>query len=464
MPDFLPRRVAAILLALACITGLFAGVYFYGGPPEQRIFVKVASADDRDANVVFIVLDTVRSDHMSLCGYERPTTPFLRRLVQEGAEHTCGAITAGSWTLPTHASFFTGVDPVEHRAHAITSGIKDFSGASSRARKLDGALPTLAEQMAEKGYQTVAFSANPVVSSTLGLFRGFEFSHASKKFGDLYDDAYAEGLTELLSEVNYRRPMFLFLNISDAHQPWKDIPEGIGWVAKRKRLKYAKLDPDSLWRRYVENRMDDDEVQQFRDRIRDLYDYGVFRADRNVMAALEVLDQGGWCNRGCRVVITSDHGEFLGEHQLLDHGHYLWEEDVRVPLVVAQIDGPKLPDQINATHAFHLVRDGALPGTMAPVTSMAWPHVRRCALTETNAFCATSAAIWNGGEKLLWMDEERWRIDLGREGEEVLEPLGEHPLSKPLDELADRVQQDARDDGDADQDVMELLRAVGYIE
>ncbi|MDP6933469.1 MAG: sulfatase-like hydrolase/transferase, partial [Myxococcota bacterium] len=81
---------------------------------------------------ILIVLDTVRADRLSLCGYDRPTSPTLVSLARAGFTSTCEAYTPGTWTLPSHASFFTGVDVLTHRAHALTDGIDDLSGTQAR--------------------------------------------------------------------------------------------------------------------------------------------------------------------------------------------------------------------------------------------------------------------------------------------------------------------------------------------
>ncbi len=76
-------------------------------------------------NVILIVLDTLRADSTSLCGYNRPTTPNLTRLAnQPDAAYTCGGVTPATWTLPSHASFFTGVGPTVHRTHAVAGKFK----------------------------------------------------------------------------------------------------------------------------------------------------------------------------------------------------------------------------------------------------------------------------------------------------------------------------------------------------
>ena len=416
--------------------------------------------------VVFVVLDTVRADHLSLCGYERPTSPELEALAA-GGTWTCGAYVPGSWTLPSHASLFTGVEPAAHHAHAITSGVKDYSGVSSRSRALDEALPTLAEEMAEQGYRSVAVSANPVVSEKLGLMRGFEVARVAEKWGSYFDLGFGRALDGVLTELpRDDKPLFLFLNLAEAHQPWKNIPSALGWLPARKKVHWGKKTAEDPWRRYVEGRMDDEEAAELRARTTDLYDYGVWRADRTLGRVREALEGGGWCDDGCRWVVTSDHGEYLGEHQLLDHGHYVHEPNARVPLVVVDPAGPvELPSPVSALVAHELVQTGALPAPLPRVTSSAWPHVRRCARTDGKAYCAPAAAIWSGDEKLWWDGEQSWRVDLTVDpGELAPEPLGDHPLAAELAALVGEVEADARDEGAVDEDVVEALRSLGYLD
>lgn len=164
--------------------------------------------------------------------------------------------------------------------------------------------------------------------------------------------------------------------------------------------------------------------------------------------------------------MVSDHGEFLGEHNLLHHGHYIWESMVRVPLVVWGTDKKvALPKTISATHAHHLVLDGELPAQLLPVTSAAWPHMRRCVHSGGKNFCSTFAGIWNSSEKLLFMDDEYVRIDLAADPREAnLLPLEKHPRLKELRSFAKRVVDDRRDDEKLEPEVIEKLQALGYMD
>lgn len=135
--------------------------------PRRAQAPEVVAPPGRPGLVLFVVLDTVRADHTSLCGHDRPTTPFLQALAgQQGWSHTCGLVTPGTWTLPSHASFFTGLLPTEHRL--ITKG-----------HPLPPGVPTLAERFAAEGYQTVLLSANPTLNKASGIGRGFEVFESS---------------------------------------------------------------------------------------------------------------------------------------------------------------------------------------------------------------------------------------------------------------------------------------------
>jgi hypothetical protein len=411
----------------------------------------------------------VRSDHLSLCGYERPTSPNLEAFVAEGASFTCDAQAPATWTLPSHASFFTGVHPSVHGAHSITSGVTDWEGTSARSRKLDEALPMLGEHLLEQGYQTRLLSSNPVVSGKLGLRRGFEKGRTASRWGNLFGNKYVRALTKLMGTFEGDKPSFLFLNIADAHRPWQAVPEGLDWVPRTPHTEHSgKSSAQSSWRRFIEGRMEPVEAEPYLERVVNNYDYAVWRADRVLGQVLEHLQISGFCDGGCRIVITSDHGEMLGEHQLLDHGHYVWQSNVAVPLIFKDI-GPTeaLPSTLDALQAFYLVRDGALSEDLGLPISEGWPHIRRCARTGGAAFCDTSVSIRDGSEKLVWTSDgrktEEWIVDLVADPQEKnpmpLPP--EHPARAALLDRAAAVRADASDD-EEDPATMEMLEALGY--
>lgn len=403
----------------------------------------------RPPNVVFVVLDTVRADHTSACGYTRETTPVLASLQ---GDLSCTAVAPGSWTLPSHASFMTGTMPLQHGAHSLTSGVGELAGTSNRARPLNGELRTLAESFTAAGYQTLAVSGNPVVNEKMGILRGFEQVEVATGWGRLFGDDLPAKVDELLGRADPERPLFLFVNIADAHQPWRAIRDDAPWGGVTTGLTWNKTKEESPWIRYVQGELPDEEWGPLQTRTVDLYDNAIRRADTSLGAVLASLEAGGWCEPGCRVVVTADHGEFLGEHGLLDHGHEVWDENAVVPLYTSSGELPE--GWISALDAHGLVLGEPMSHT--PI-SEAWPHVRRCARVRGSAFCDIVVGDWSSSPKTVWLD-----------GELFDEAAGVRTArTEPAPELTShgaRVRKAARDDGRVDFEVEELLRAAGYLD
>ncbi|MFZ5477597.1 MAG: sulfatase-like hydrolase/transferase [Myxococcota bacterium] len=453
--------LAAVLLPIA------AAVLWEFAPGLDLALARLAGRASPSApTTILVVIDTLRADRTSLCGYGKPTTPALQRFASEGATFTCGARTPGSWTLPSHASFFTGLPVLEHGAHELVSGGLTPEATAERVRPLPKGVPTLAEAMAARGHQAHAVSANPVVSGATGLARGFDTAVAAASFGELRGEALIDEVERALRQRADERPLFLFVNVADAHPPFETIPASLGFLPPTKRLLYEPHRKKGNWRRFYAGTHRN--AEKFLADVGHLYDYGVWRADRTVAALVDRVEATGWCDRGCRWVVVSDHGEFLGEKGLVDHGHYLWEPDTRVPMMVWEkgtgASAPALPPLVNALHAYHLAKDGALPAELAPVVSVTWPHERRCANTRKKFYCETSAALWEGDDKLLWTDGRFARYDLAADPAEE-RPLPLDPDARArLDALAAAVVA-ARSGSDAmDPELLEALEAAGYLE
>ena len=158
-----------ILRPIALAALLVAAIGWLLTTPALRRLISPRTAPTR----ILVILDTVRWDYTSLCGFDKPTTPTLDLLASlPNAQYTCRAYTPGAWTLPTHASFFTGLPVLEHGAHFVPGHLLETPKLA--ARGLPEHIPTLAETLRDQGYQTVAISGNPVVGPESGLDRGFE--------------------------------------------------------------------------------------------------------------------------------------------------------------------------------------------------------------------------------------------------------------------------------------------------
>jgi len=389
-----------LLVLLAIALAIFLAMKALGGGP-------VTERAQRAPVVIFVVMDTLRADRTSLCGYEHPTTPTLEKLVALGASYTCNAHSPSTWTLPSHASFFTGRDLDEHQAGA-GGGTQNMAWGS--VTPLGDRWPTLAEEMSARGYQTLFLSANPVVSERMGLTRGFDHAVWAKSYPEMQGQRLPARLEQMLKDptLDPDQPLFAFINISDTHSPWAGIPEGVGFVPAREPL---QANPGR--HRYETGAMDDEEAARWLSHLSDVYEFAILRADRSLFQVLGLLRAHGWLDGGYRLVITSDHGEYLGEHQMVEHGRpYFYEPVTQVPLLYFSTEGQvDLPRDVPAIVAHSLVRDGALPEPMPPRRASTFRKAGVPPNPVPPCWYST-AAVWIGQSKLVASRGEVLRFDL----------------------------------------------------
>jgi arylsulfatase A-like enzyme len=295
------------------------------------------SDDKKPLNVILIVLDTVRAKSLSLFGYERLTSPLLTDLSQRGVLFR-NTMTPSPWTLPAHASMFTGQWP-----NKLGVGW---------SKPLDDKYTTLAEVLRNKGYQTAGFAANKLYCSReLGLARGFEhFEDYRLTFGQMVlSEALSRellnktGTFELLAtDQNFGRksaqqvnkdflnwlskrkgdkPFFAFLNYFDAHDPY--LPP-IGYATA-----YSEKKPNGHITQEIQENHSPEDLRQ----LIDAYDGVVTYLDNQVGRLIEALSTYDWF-QNTLLILTSDHGEQFGEHNLLAHANSLYLELLHVFLIL----------------------------------------------------------------------------------------------------------------------------------
>ena len=280
-------------------------------------------------DVLLVTIDTLRADHVGAYGYERDTTPNLDRLAREGVRFEIAYAPMGT-TAPSHASLFTSRHPLGHGL--VRNGLSLAPGER-----------TLAQRLREAGYVTAAFVSSYPVSHRFGFARGF----------DHYDDDFsgsraslprrsweglavegvfdrpgrdtAEAALAWLAARPAARPLFVWLHLFDPHDPYRAPgPQGLRWVA---------------------------EGQDRRERRRALYDAEVRYADAQFGRVLRAMEARS--ANDLLVVATSDHGEGLADHGRITHNRFLYEEEVRVPLVL-RFPG-RIPAGVTVHQPAHLI-------------------------------------------------------------------------------------------------------------
>lgn len=272
-------------------------------------------------NVVLVVLDTVRTDHTSGWGYRRPTTPNLDGFLLESAKFN-RALAPAPWTLPSHASMFTGKYPFMTGVHTY---LVEKDGKEDLAEPpLDDGFHTLAEVLRGEGYATAAFVANSVyLTPKFNLQQGFDVYEVNRV-------PAAELTPPALRWLDGQKskPFFLFMNIMDAHYPINTTPRpGVveGPVSQ---------DPD-LTKRAIEATMPQQAppAPAILEALVAQYDTGIANADVGVGMVLDYLKKSGLYDDTI-LIVTSDHGEFLGERDYVGHSKDIYQQTVSVPLAV----------------------------------------------------------------------------------------------------------------------------------
>ena len=361
-------------------------------------------------NVILVIVDAMRGDVLQTAGYGRRAAPFLDSLAGTGAQFTYAFATA-PWTLPSHGTMFTGRYPSRLNA--------------TFTEPLDESFPTVAEAFGANGYYNVGFTANLHYTSwESGLDRGFaEWHDFRRSFSQLLRSSELGQLQMILEMLDTptlpgilraigrrqiyvhpkpeshianaekstdrflswfdrkpARPFFAFINYYDAH--WSYTP------------------PAEYQKRFSESPS-----------LRDLYDGEIAFVDDELRRLFtELRNRGGLENT--YVIITSDHGELFGEHNLTTHGNSLYAPAVRVPLIIV---GPGIPPA-RIERAVTL-RD--LPSTMTQLVGIesTFPGVSLTGHLADSSFQSSPVLAWHGGDPDSWkmvLDDE---FHLVRKGE-----------------------------------------------
>jgi arylsulfatase A-like enzyme len=448
-----PLRTCALAIPLL-VASLLAGCGA-GDPPRP--------------NILLITLDTVRADRLGCYGHRRETTPHLDRFAESSTRYT-RAYAVSSWTLPTHASLFTGKLPTSHGAMYDVEGPLQFTQGIEgpydviRARGLGEGEITLAMLLAEQGYITGGIVAGPWMMEVFGLSLGFD-SWDDSGITDL-NGRRAEEVTrsavrwldeEWLAEDRLDEesddPFFLFLNYYDPHFPYDPPAE------YRTAFTAAGIEPSLL--RPME-----------RDNL--LYDSELLYLDAQIGVLLATLEERG-LRENTWILIASDHGELLGPKEW-GHGRFLTEEEIHIPLLIqapGQEEGRVIDALIQQTDILPMILEhlqlplpsGLQGSASVPVTH---PIVAEVYPLPGASDAGDWRAILRGDRKFLWNSLGHHRlIDLAGEREDVAVSHAEE--CERLDDFLTRYLASLPTPGAAgpareiDPELMKLMSDLGYL-
>jgi len=404
------------------------------------------SDTDGPANVLFVVMDTVRKSHLSVYGYDRPTTPNLEDFADEAVvfEH---AIAPAPWTLPVHASLFTGLYPSQHEA-------------TQENPYLEG-VTTLAESLSAAGYATACYSSNAWITPYTNLTDGFDdrdnffqvmpgdflsgpLSKAWKamndnpalrkvadtlvKLGNTAHEYFAKGgggdsktpaiVDRVQSFVEASEadddPWFSFINLMDAHLPYhppetyaEEFAPGVDSTTVCQNSKEFNCGARDI---------DDEEW----DAIKGLYDAEIRHIDQHLGRLFDWLrETGRW--EETLVVVCADHGELHGEHDLYGHEFCIYDPLVNVPLLVKHPDldaGRDDETQVELQDLYHTVLDHTGASAMAggevldPARSLLRADYREFASADVDARARFDAHDAGELDEFAFVDYHRPVVEL----------------------------------------------------
>lgn len=368
-------------------------------------------------DIFFIVLDTQRADRLGCYGHTRSITPNLDRFAASGALFE-QAVSPAQWTIPSHASLFTGLYPTSH-------------GVTQSSQSLSEGRPHLAEVARRLGYETVGFCNNPLVGVlNNGFKRGFQtYFNYGGAFPSVPDTSnpwpwpmsrIAEGYTQFLRRISYPvqnfigrsdlafrvslhswltplwskmanfkgqnersvqdvvhfiedreeddpdQPLFLFLNLMETHLPFWAPGEFVDQVAPYFRHSKEARTIMSKWNReaYRWAAPLAEPLSELENRVlNDMYDAEVAYQDHYLGTLFEALDQRKR-SRNTLTVIVADHGDGLGDHNMIGHAFVAYEELVRVPLILhwpGRLDAAtRVATPVSTRRVFHTMLDAAI--------------------------------------------------------------------------------------------------------
>ncbi len=425
------------------------------------------------------MVDTLRADHVSLYGYDRPTTPHLDKFAESALVFE-DVFAPSSWTLPSVGSLLTSTYPSIH-------GIRAKEGGTPKVRSLREKVATLAEAFHDAGYRTVAVITNEWMIPKHGFGRGFDqytvLHHKDARFANAVTEraGLVNNLGREAVERERIRPVFLYLHYMDVHGPYdKKLPDAgvLGPVpgtdrkltkAELRALDFMRLPGIDTLAGY-----------------RDAYDRGIRYWDSEFGKWLAWLRETRRF-QGTIIGVVSDHGEEFLDHGGWEHGETLYQEQLAVPWVL-RVPGQKpgwvrgrVVSLIDVAPTLLAAAGLPIPDSMGghdarqPVQATDKPLFSELEARDGRWGACEQLAVRRGHRKLIWKRKDKELSGVEREFYDLLEdPHEQSPRPEEWTDLTQDLQHWVIESTDQMEklgpssehelspDVVERLRALGY--
>jgi arylsulfatase A-like enzyme len=289
------------ILGLVILLNLAQYLYFLSIRPDRP-------------NLILITIDTLRADHLGCYGYPRDTSPFIDSLANRGVIFT-RAFASMATTAPSHASILTSLYPIQHNVR-------------KNGHVLDDSFLTMAEFLLGMGYKTAGFVSTNVHFKVGNMNQGFElFDEPPKTSSERVADQTVSRAIKWLDKRTLDDRFFLWIHLFDPHTPYNPL----------NRFPEQSADEKERFVNFLLNRQHIDFDFYGKSRynllsVMDSYDGEILAVDSAIRDLFNHMDKKG-LNANTIWIITSDHGEGLGNHRYKSHGRLIYNETIRVPLI-----------------------------------------------------------------------------------------------------------------------------------
>ena len=280
-----------------------------------KVSVNYVNAQTSLPNIMIIIMDTVRQDRLSCYNYDRDTTPNLKKLAEKSRVYY-NTYSTSSWTNPAHASLFTGLYPIAHNT-------------TQENWKLSQNLKTLAEILRDVGFETFGIVENGILGKHNGFDQGFSRYYETwrKNMSSDSENIALSYFRKCIRERNTKKPFFMFVNFISPHNPYNAPFEFRNRFVSNPSIEYNS----NLWQWYYLGKMEftEEELQH----LNELYEAEILYVDYLIGKIINELKSNNlWGNTV--FIITSDHGENIGDHDHMDHVFSLYESTIKIPLII----------------------------------------------------------------------------------------------------------------------------------
>jgi len=331
------------IFVLVFLTGIFFILEFAGitGFVVSSDKLDIQDYKCEDCNVFLIVIDALRQDHLSCYGYSRDTTLNICALADKGILFE-NAISQSSWTRPGVASILTGLYPKNH-------------GAQNRNNSLSEDKILISEILKENGYKTSAFVTNGNIKSEFGFNQGFDEFIYLKEDKDnvnmhILSDKVNDVIFDSLGDIPLKNN-FVYIHYTDTHDPY--TPQERFFSSNFSDF-FNSSEMDILGKKIngLKNK------EEILNQLIDFYDDEILFTDKNIgelvswMKEKEIYDSS-------IIIITADHGEEFLEHGKIRHGKTLYDESIKIPLIIHTPEGKsqRLKEQISHVNLIPSILD-----------------------------------------------------------------------------------------------------------